>query len=231
MPGASVCITTCGGANSGNTSTGMRCNAYPPMTNNANVATTTIRRLLSDQEIRRLNMSLVCWLCLTSGQPHGVDLPLPLHDDLVARHQTVGHLAVLVVACANRDVDAVKRVALPDKHEFLAIGFNDRAVGDGQSRIVAAQNQAGRSKHVRLEQTLRIFKLYPNLDRAARRIEIRLDQRDLPGKDLLLIAQEPDVSVLPETDLLKVLFIHLGNHDHVGAIADMKDLRVGLDGL
>src|SRR5260370_23171468 len=202
MPGASVWMTTCGGANSGNTSTGIRCNVYAPMTNNAKVATTTIRRLSRDQEISRLNMTLICRLRWTgAGQPHRVDLPLALHHDLVARHQSVGDLAVFVVAGADADIDTVKRVALPDKHEFLAIGFDDCAVGNGQSRIVAAQNQAGGGEHVRLEQTFRIFKLRPNLDRAARRIVIRLDKLNLTGKDLPLITPQPYTCVLPEHDL------------------------------
>jgi len=47
-PGDSVCTTTCGGANSGNTSTGMRIVVYVDATKNTTSPTTTSIRFFSD---------------------------------------------------------------------------------------------------------------------------------------------------------------------------------------
>src|SRR2546422_397414 len=92
-PGASVWITTCGGANSGRTSRVMFQTTKLPTTRTMTNATTVRRRLRSDHLVIQSNifspflvrMAAQSRSTLTRHERLGVDLLLSIGDDVVTR--------------------------------------------------------------------------------------------------------------------------------------------------
>src|SRR5581483_6381781 len=138
-----------------------------------------------------------------------------LRHDALSWMQSFNHgiKPVRLSADANWSYEKLVRLLGCDKHNLLIVNRLDRIFRDHRHRFLGHTERAecDVNEHANLEYLTRIRQFDSDLSGARRRIDLRIDVRHAPAKQLPRISVSTYVRPTADTHRRKVLFVNLSD--------------------